>query len=791
LPIDTIRISRTYAASKLSSRLSLSPSPLTATVSPAALSPLAATGTVQFFDGGVAVGTPVAIANGVATYSSSGFTAGSHTLTAAYSGDGNYAGSTSTAAATLTVSAPGTTTVLTSSSNPSVFGQSITLTATVTAPGAGTPSGLVAFFDGATQLGTGNLSSGVATLATSALSKASHALKAVYAGTPSFATSTSTVLTQVVNLAGSTTTVTASSNPTVVGQPVTLSATVAPVSPSAGTPTGTVLFKDGAATLGSPGLAGGAASLATNALTVGGHPITAQYSGDAGFAASTGGPLTVNISQKSTATVLTADKTSPVLFGTTINLTAAVTPGTATGTVSFLDGSATLGSAPLAGGTASTPARATFATSTLGIGTHNLTARYVGDASDATSTSAPLTLVIKPPFTATGSLLQSRVSHTATLLNDGRVLVAGGSGAGDDDTRASRTAEIYCPDPYTPPATPVRTLAQWCPNGVGKFSVAGRGNTAQVGVGNLVQARTYHTATLLPDGTVLLVGGYDASGITTATAEIYDATDPIADKFTAVASLPGNAAAGHTATLITKSGKTYVLAVGGGSAKSWLYDVQAKTWSVSGTMTGVRSSHTASVVGTKVLVAGGTDVLGRTLQTTTIYDIATGSFASGPTMLSPRELHTASVIANGKVLLAGGRASTGVIANTVALTPLAEIYDPSNATTPFAAAAFASGTGRFGHSASALIAAANGQPDGRVFVAGGGVSVLCGQQLATSELYASGAFTSGGTMAAARVRHTATVLKDGRVLVAGGRGATGNNCGPLNTAEIWNAPPAP
>ena len=386
-------------------------------------------------------------------------------------------------------------------------------------------------------------------------------------------------------------------------------------------------------------------------------------------------------------------------------------------------------------------------------------------------------------------MLQPRVSHTATLLNDGRVLVAGGSGAGDDDTRASRTAEIYCPNPYTPPATPVRTLAQWCPNGVGKFSAAGRGNGA-LGVGNLVQARTYHTATLLPDGTVLLVGGYDSSGITTASAEIYDATDPIADKFTAIANLPGNAAAGHTATLITKSGKTYVLVVGGGSAKSWLYDVQAKTWSVSGTMTGVRSSHTASLVGTKVLVAGGTDALGRTLQTTTIYDIATGSFSGGPTMLSPRELHTASAIANGKVLLAGGRASTGIITNTVALAPLAEIYDPSNPTTPFAAAAFASGTGRFGHSASALVAA-NGQPDGRVFAAGGGLNVLCGQQLATTELYASGAFARGGTMNAARVRHSATVLKDGRVLVAGGRGTTGNNCGPLNTVEIWSAPPAP
>lgn len=312
----------------------------------------------------------------------------------------------------------------------------------------------------------------------------------------------------------------------------------------------------------------------------------------------------------------------------------------------------------------------------------------------------------------------------------------------------------------------------------------------KVGVGNLAQARTYHSATLLPNGTVLLVGGYDGSGVSTATAELYDATDPIADKFTAVATLPANAAAGHTATLVTKSGKAFVLVIGGGSASSQLYDTTTKAWSRSGSMTAVRSSHTASLVGTKVFVAGGTDILSRSLQTTTIYDIGTGTFSNGPTMLSPREWHTASAIANGKVLLAGGRASTGIITNTVVLSPLAEIYDPSNATTPFAGSTFASGTGRFGHSATPLIAA-NGQPDGRVLVTGGGINVLCGQQLAASELYGSGALTVGSPMAAARVRHAATVLKDGRVLVTGGRGATGSRCGPLNTAEIWNGPPSP
>jgi hypothetical protein len=385
-------------------------------------------------------------------------------------------------------------------------------------------------------------------------------------------------------------------------------------------------------------------------------------------------------------------------------------------------------------------------------------------------------------FATTASMSQPRAGHTATLLKDGRVLVTGGINLSTFPLRGNRTAEIYCPDPFTPPATPVRTLAQWCPSGVGKFSPAGRGNTAQVGVGNMVHARAFHTATLLPNGTVLLVGGYDQLDASTATAEIYDPTDPIADRFTAVASVPMGAAVGHTATLITKAGKPLVLVAGGLTATAQLFDVTAKTWSRSAVMVPLRFNATASVVGpggSKVLIAGGIDLLARTLQTTTLYDVATGTFSNGPTMLAPRQLHTASTLPNGKVLLAGGSGGSN---NTVALNPLAEIYDPANASRPFAPVAFASGTGRFGHTASVLGAA--GVPDGRVLVAGGAAGLACGQHLATSELYA-GSFSAGTALAASRVSHTATVLKDGRVLITGGFGST---CATLSSTEIWNAP---
>ena len=396
-------------------------------------------------------------------------------------------------------------------------------------------------------------------------------------------------------------------------------------------------------------------------------------------------------------------------------------------------------------------------------------------------------------FASSGSMSQARTNHTATLLNDGRVLVAGGVNVADDKLRGIRTAEIYCPDPYILPATPLRTLAEWCPNGVGKFSPAGRHNTTQIGAGNMVQARAFHTATLLPDGRVLLAGGYNGSDSKTSTAEIYDTTDPVLDQFTAVGSMPSIAVAGHTATLITKTNKALVLVVGGGSATSQLYDPVTKTWSLSGSMTGPRLNHTASLLvsGTKVFVAGGIDLQGKTLQTTTIYDIGIGKFSDGPTMLAPRQLHTASAIPssptvpNGKVLLAGG---TGGSNNTVAISPLAEIYDPTNLTMPFVSAGFKSNTGRFSHSASALGTA--NAPDGRVLIAGGSVGIACGQVLAASELYTLG-FASGAAMTAARVSHTATVLKDGRVLIAGGIGVAGSTCAPLNTTEIWNAPPSP
>ena len=140
-----------------------------------------------------------------------------------------------------------TQTTLTSSANPSTFGQLVTFTATVSSLG-GTPTGPVTFVDGATTLGTGTLnSSGVATFSTSSLSVASHSITAVYGDNGNYLSSTSSAISQVVNQASTSTSLTSSANPATFGQSVTFTATVAS---AGGTPTGTVTFMDGATTLG-------------------------------------------------------------------------------------------------------------------------------------------------------------------------------------------------------------------------------------------------------------------------------------------------------------------------------------------------------------------------------------------------------------------------------------------------------------------------------------------------------------------------------------------------------------
>jgi hypothetical protein len=166
----------------------------------AQVSPTAATGTVTFYDGGNPIGTAAVVA-GSASLSTAALSVGPHSITATYGGDGNYNSSTSAALNQTINNLTGTTTALASSANPSVRGQKVTLTATVSATsGSGIPTGTVKFLDGATSLGTSTLSSsGIATLTIPNFSLGSHSITAQYGGSASYNGSTSAVLVQVVN----------------------------------------------------------------------------------------------------------------------------------------------------------------------------------------------------------------------------------------------------------------------------------------------------------------------------------------------------------------------------------------------------------------------------------------------------------------------------------------------------------------------------------------------------------------------------------------------------------------
>src|SRR5439155_1180773 len=209
--------------------------------------------------------------------------------------------------------------------------------------------------DGATPLATNTLSSGSATLSTT-LSTTSHSITAVYNSDGNYNASTSSALTQTVNKANSATAVVSSQNPSVFGQSVTFTATVTATAPGSGTPTGNVVFKDGATALATTNLSGGSATYTTAALSVTNHSITVAYTGDTSFNTTTSGAVTQSVGQASSATAL-ASAPNPSVFGQSVTFTATVSvvppgSGTPSGTVTFKDGTNTLGTGTLSSGQA-------------------------------------------------------------------------------------------------------------------------------------------------------------------------------------------------------------------------------------------------------------------------------------------------------------------------------------------------------------------------------------------------------------------------------------------------------
>ncbi len=366
----------------------------TAAVTPTDGSPGTPTGTVTFYDNGASLGAAQAVdGSGNATLAVSNLSGGTHAITAVYSGDTDFQTATSATLSQVISPAATATTLASSTSGASVFGQAVTFTANVavTGAGTGTPSGTVTFMDGATPLGTVALNgSAGATYATAALSTASHSITAVYNGASDFATSTSSVTTQAVTKATSAVALTSNMATSVFGQAITYTATATAVVPGAGTPTGTITFKDGGTTLGTATLNNaGIATYTGTTLATGSHTVTAVYGGNTNFLTVTSGGSTQTVSQAATRAVVTSSLGTSV-FGQSVTLNvilASVAPGSGlpTGTVTFYDGGASLGAATISSG------RATLPTAALAVGSHSITVAYAGDANHAAVTSAVFT----------------------------------------------------------------------------------------------------------------------------------------------------------------------------------------------------------------------------------------------------------------------------------------------------------------------------------------------------------------------------------------------------------------
>ena len=360
--------------------------------------------------------------------------AGTKTLDAHYQGDASFDVSDATSASHAVTSVTTSTSVI-SSVNPSVFGESVTFTATVSAdaPSTATPVGSVEFFDGVSSLGAPAAvdGSGQVQLSTSALAVGSHDITAVFSDGGDFGGSTSPVVTQTVNQASTTTTVTGSTpDPSVVGQDYSVAVSVAAVAPGTGVPTGTVHVSDSDGNGCDVTLSGGSGSCTLPSDSAGTKTLDAHYQGDASFDTSDAAPASHEVDAAATTTVAVSG-TNPSVFGQSVTFTATVSadaPSTATpaGSVEFFDGVTSLGSDAVDGS-----GQAQLSTSALAVGSHDITAVFTDSGDFSGSTSPVLTQTVNlasTTTTVTGSVPDPSVVGQDYSVAVGVAAVAPGAG---------------------------------------------------------------------------------------------------------------------------------------------------------------------------------------------------------------------------------------------------------------------------------------------------------------------------------------------------------------------------
>ncbi|HEY2156870.1 MAG TPA: Ig-like domain repeat protein [Isosphaeraceae bacterium] len=370
------------------------PVTLTATVASTTSGLGTPTGFVEFLNGTTEIQTVQVNPSGVATLTTSSLPVGSDSITAVYQSDNTFATSTSTPPIIATVgTVPTTATLVVSPTNPGL-GQTVTLIAAVTpnSPSTGIPTGTVTFLDGTTTLGSAPLnSSGIAVFTTTGLTGGSNVLEASYASDGTFSAATSPTVTVTIPQSASTTVLTASPNPSILGQSTTLMATVLGVNSGSVIPTGTVQFFNGTTSLGTASVNGGVATLTTSALPLGTASVTAAYSGDVSFTASTSPALSVQVTQAGTRVTLTPTIANPGPTQTevfNVSVASGASGVTPTGTVEVFSSGVLLGSATLSSGAG------TITVKNLPIGNQIIAAVYTGDATNAPSASAAQTLPV-------------------------------------------------------------------------------------------------------------------------------------------------------------------------------------------------------------------------------------------------------------------------------------------------------------------------------------------------------------------------------------------------------------